>query len=129
RSTDNGSTWSTPIVLNTDTNGRAQWMPSLAVTTFGVVMASWYDRRSTNNNDYQWYGRISRDNGVTWDVDMPVSDVVIPQPLQPDSTIQACYAGDYNYHSADGYTLYMTWTDGRVLINGNPQQDVFFDKE
>ncbi len=128
RSVDNGSTWSTPIRLNTDTGTRAQWMPSLAVTNGGSVMASWYDRRNTSNNDYEWYGNMSRDNGATWQGDMAVSDQIIPQPLQPDSGIQACYAGDYNYHSADGQNLYMTWTDGRVLISGNPQQDVFFDK-
>ncbi len=128
RSVDNGSTWSTPVRLNTDTGTRVQWMPSLAVTNGGSVMASWYDRRDTTNNDYKWYGNMSRDNGATWQGDMPVSDVVITQPLQPDTAVQACYAGDYNYHSADGQNLYMTWTDGRVLINGNPQQDVFFDK-
>src|SRR5207247_1529186 len=71
----------------------------------------------------------SPDNGVTWQGDMPVSDVIIPEPLQPDPSIQACYAGDYNYHTANGQNLYMTWTDGRNLINGNPQQDVYFDKE
>jgi hypothetical protein len=53
---------------------------------------------------------------------------VSPRPLQPDSTIQACYAGDYDYHLGYNNFGYMTWTDGRVLISGNSQQDVFFDK-
>jgi hypothetical protein len=59
---------------------------------------------------------------------MAISDVLIPQPVQPDPFVQACYAGDYNYITANGDTGYDTWTDGRVAINGLPQQDVFFDK-
>ena len=31
RSTDNGSTWSAPLQLNTDTTTRAQWGASLSV--------------------------------------------------------------------------------------------------
>ena len=33
RSTDLGATWSVPLLLNTDVGGRAQWMPSVSVTT------------------------------------------------------------------------------------------------
>src|SRR5439155_11225918 len=58
--------------------------------------------------------------------DEPISTVLIPQPLQPDGNVQACYAGDYNYATAFGNAHYATWTDGRVLVSGNPQQDVFF---
>ena len=29
RSADNGSNWSTPLKLNTDTTTRTQWMPSM----------------------------------------------------------------------------------------------------
>ena len=36
RSTDNGSTWSAPIILNTDATTRAQWAASLAVNTQGM---------------------------------------------------------------------------------------------
>src|SRR5213075_3125864 len=45
RSTDNSSTWSTPMQLNTDTSGRPNWQGSLAVTSGGSVFASWYDGR------------------------------------------------------------------------------------
>jgi hypothetical protein len=59
---------------------------------------------------------------------MQISDVLIPQPQQPDPFVQACYAGDYDYITANGNTGYVTWTDGRVPVNGSSQQDVFFDK-
>jgi hypothetical protein len=132
RSTDHGATWSTPIVLNSDQalgGVQSQWMPSLSVTTAGTVQVAWYDRRNTTNGlNYEYRGRQSLDNGVTWQADSPISGVLIPQPAQPDPNVQSCYAGDYNYHTAFGTTQYATWTDGRVAVFGLPQQDVFFAK-
>jgi hypothetical protein len=102
-------------------------MPSLRVTSSGVVEASWYDRRNTTDGtNYQRFGRISTDNGATWDSDQPISTVLIPQPTQPDPAVQACYAGDYNYTTADANTGFDTWTDGRVSIApAGPVQKVF----
>jgi hypothetical protein len=130
RSTDGGITWApTPVKLNTDATTRAQWMPSLAVTSSGRVVATWYDRRNTATDDYQRFARVSNDNGATWGADEPISDQVIPQPNQADPSIQACYAGDYNYPTAGGNTVFDTWTDGRVSISPNgPQQDVFLER-
>ncbi|HMA33677.1 MAG TPA: sialidase family protein, partial [Chloroflexia bacterium] len=125
RSTDNGTTWGAPVKLNTDTTTRAQWQPSLSVDAQGGVLASWYDRRNTTTYDYEYYGRVSTDNGVTWQADQPISDQIIAQPQQPDPNVVACYAGDYNYHSANGNVALITWTDGRVAINSTNQQDVF----
>ena len=36
-----------------------------------------------------------------------------------------CWEGDYDYHSSFGTTAIGGWTDGRVIISGNSQQDVF----
>jgi Neuraminidase (sialidase) len=97
RSSDNGTTWSVPLKLNTDATTRGQWQPSLAVTPAGQVFVGWYDERNTTlENGYQRFGRLSTDNGLTWQPDSDVSDVVIPKPLQPDPGIQPCYAGDYD---------------------------------
>jgi hypothetical protein len=129
RSLDNGDTWSDSIVLNSDQTAggaREQWMPSLSVTAGGVVQASWYDRRNTVGRDYQVWGIRSLDNGATWLNDAAISDVVIPQPEQPDPFVQLCYAGDYNYVTAFGDANYITWTDGREPVSGHFQQDVFF---
>jgi DNA-binding beta-propeller fold protein YncE len=128
RSTDNGATWSTPLRLNTDSSGKAQWMPSLRVTPSGVVEATWYDRRNTTNGEnYQRFARVSNDNGATWGTDEPLSTEMIPQPTQPDPNVQTCYAGDYNYTTASSTTGFDTWTDGRVSIEpAGPVQKVFF---
>jgi hypothetical protein len=129
RSLDSGDTWSDPIILNSDWSGgsaREQWMPSLSVTVNGEVQVSWYDRRDTIDRSYEVWGIHSHDNGETWLADAPISDVVIPQPEQPDPNVALCYAGDYNYVTAFGDKNYVTWTDGRIPVSGHFQQDVFF---
>jgi hypothetical protein len=137
RSTDNGATWSTPLLLNTDTPGiqyHTQWMPSLSANPSGKVTASWYDRRSVNTAcgsptdpgcNYERYGRQSADNGATWQAsDFAISSSIIPQPQQQDGGVQSCYAGDYDYSTAQGGNAYVTWTDGRRNVNGIQVQDV-----
>jgi len=129
RSDDNGTTWTAPITLNSDaaTGGNhTQWMPSLSATPEGLLVGSWYDRRNTANNSYEFWLIRSSDNGQSWGDDQPVSDVISPQPEQPDPTVQSCYAGDYNYHTATSGNSWVTWTDGRVQVSGHNQQDVFF---
>ena len=147
RSTDNGATWSAPIKLNDDATTRTQWMPSLSVSNqldnntgneVGKVTVSWYDRRSTTGMcrnlpfldhpgcDYERWGVQSADNGATFGANFVISSVIIPQPAQPDPGIVSCYAGDYDYATALRENAYVTWTDGRVVVSGQFQQDVFF---
>jgi hypothetical protein len=75
------------------------------------------------------WSRKSNDNGVTWLLDDMFSDVVSPLPAQPDSGIQATYAGDYDYGSALATKHVTSWVDGRVTISGQSQQDAFTDRE
>ena len=140
RSTDNGTTWSAPLQLNTDAGTHAQFMPSLSETPGGALLAAWFDERNntwTPNGNctpgnvqgcYEWYGRVSLDNGATWQADQAISDAISPLPAQPDANIQPLYVGDYDYNSGNGTNAYTTWIDGRTLIGGVPQQDVYFDK-
>ncbi len=128
RSANGGLTWFDPVQLNTDAGTRAQWMPSIAVTANGKVMVSWYDRRNTDNDDYQRYARISLDNGASWKADEPLSDIIIPQPSQPDPNFNPCYAGDFDGSTASGNIAYTGWTDGRVQIGGESQQDIQADR-
>jgi len=132
RSTNNGSTWSAGIKLNTDSGSRSQWQPSLSVSPTGHVFVSWYDARNTMGTDYERWGRISNDNGATWQADDLISNAISPLPLQPDPNVQSCYAGDYDRSFADsndfGIGFFGAWVDGRVAISGTPQQDVFFNR-
>jgi hypothetical protein len=136
RSTDNGQTFSAPLQLNTDATTRPQWQPNLSVSTDGSVLAVWYDAREsttcTKGNTgvpcYRMWARRSLDNGATWQPDEAFSDVVTPLPNQPDGGIVTEYAGDYDYSSAGSAGHVHTWTDGRVAVNNQSQQNPFFDK-
>ncbi len=132
RSTDNGLTWSAPLQLNTDATTRAQWSPSLSVNTAGNVFVSWNDERNTSTDALERFGRASLNNGTTWGSEMALSDVIFPKPLQPDGNVQTTYVGIYHRsafsNDGNGTFAYHTWTDGRVLVGGSPQEDVFFDK-
>jgi dockerin type I repeat protein len=138
RSTDAGLTWGTPVKLNTDTGTAIQWQPSLAATQAGALFASWYDGREVNGgadlnctagsssqNCYRRWGRVSFDNGATWQPDDMVGRSLTPLPGQPDGGVQPNYQGDYDYHSSLATTIIGGWTDGRNIISGQSQQDVF----
>src|SRR5437016_4050695 len=137
RSTDAGLTWGTPVKLNTDTGTAMQWQPSLTATQGGMLFASWYDGREANggsdlncavgspNPCYRRWGRVSFDNGATWQPNDMVGRALSGLPAQPDGAVPATYEGDYDYHSANGTTAIGGWTDGRTVISGNAQQDVF----
>jgi N-acetylneuraminic acid mutarotase len=139
RSTDGGVTFSAPFLLNTDGGTRPQWQPNLSVSPAGTLLATWYDARESADTDcqygnpgspcYRMFSRKSNDNGVTWLLDDALSDVVSPLPAQPDPGIQPTYAGDYDYGSAVLIKHLTSWTDGRVTISGQSQQDAFTDRE
>jgi hypothetical protein len=147
RSTNNGSTWSTPIKLNTDKDAqfKEQWMPSLSATSGGKITASWYDRRKATSScvnvgdagcNYERVGRQSTTNGATWEPsEITISTGIITQPSQNDPDVVGCYAGDYDYNTAlngpdngGKPAAYVTWTDGRFSISGVPVQSVDFAK-
>lgn len=139
RSTDSGATFSAPFKLNTDATTRPQWQPNLSVSPTGTVFATWYDARDSASTDcvlgnpaspcYKMYSRKSNDNGVSWMPDDALSDVLTPLPAQPDTGIQATYAGDYDYGSAVATKHVTAWTDGRNAISGASQQDAYTDRE
>ncbi len=137
RSTDGGVTFAAPFKLNSDTTTRPQWQVNVSASPNGTVLATWYDGRDSTNcvkgnptvPCYSMWSRKSADNGQTWSADEMLSDVQSPLPGQPDATVQSTYAGDYDYGSATASRHYTSWTDGRVPISNQSQQDVFTDQE
>jgi hypothetical protein len=137
RSTDGGSTFGAPFLLNTDGGTRPQWQPNLSVSPTGTLLATWYDAResadctvgNTGVPCYRMWSRKSNDNGASWLPDDTLSDVVSPLPAQPDPNIVSVYVGDYDYGSAIGAKHVTSWADGRVAINSASQQDAFSDRD
>jgi hypothetical protein len=137
RSTDGGTTFGTPFLLNTDGGTRPQWQPNLSVSPTGTLLATWYDAResadctvgNTGVPCYRMWSRKSNDNGASWLPDDTLSDVVSPLPAQPDPNIVSVYVGDYDYGSAIGAKHVTSWADGRVAINSQSQQDAFTDRD
>jgi hypothetical protein len=137
RSTDGGTTFGTPLKLNTDSTTRPQWQPNLSVSPTGTLLATWYDARESatctkgdpNTPCYRMWSRKSNDNGASWLPDDTLSDVVSPLPGQGDPNIVTGYAGDYDYGSAIAVKHVTSWTDGRVAIGGQSQQDTFTDRD
>ncbi len=137
RSTDGGVTFGAPFKLNSDTTTRPQWQPNISVSPSGTLLATWYDGRESTScvsgnpavPCYRMWSRKSNDNGANWLPDDAFSDVVTPLPAQPDPGIQATYAGDYDYGSALATKHVTAWTDGRVTISGQAQQNAFTDRD
>lgn len=136
RSKDNGATWTTPIKLNSSKNlaFKTQWMPSVSADGNGKVTVSWYDRRKSTakcNNPtdvackYKRIARQSANNGANFGLELSIS-ALQAQPQQQDPGVQACYAGDYDYASTHDGNAFITWTDGRRIVNNVHVQDVEF---
>jgi len=132
RSTNNGSTWSTEMRLNTDATTTDQYFP--AIHTDGTkLITGWYSRENdTANNLLQdYYIRTSPDGGAIWNDPVRVSDV--SSPIQLDPNLATCYHGDYDQAlmSAMGSPV-AQWADDRNLVDTSPlgernDPDVFSD--
>jgi len=112
RSTDRGTTWSSPFRVNNDAlgNGKVQAWPWIAVDDSGRVAITFFDTRNTPNNNTieAWIAR-STDGGLTF-----TNDVLSSQQSptnQPNSDVRY---GDYiNIDSWSGHTV-PVWTDERA---------------
>ena len=117
RSTDNGQTWDTAIVINNDTvlNYTDHFLPVIAVNGQGTITVTWYDRREDPNNiSGRYYMAQSTDQGLTW-TNSPVAS-------QPMNFQRFIYAPPSNPFGLGEYTQVLTtsnytipiWTDGRT---------------
>ena len=118
KSSDAGNSWSTPIVVNDDTNSENhQFYSSIAVNEMGIVFVSWYDQRDNGgNDDTYYYMGFSLDGGVTFEqmnVTSEASDFG-----QIATSNGAIGPGEYNQIITSGNWAIPFWGDGRTN-NGN----------
>ncbi len=116
RSTDQGSTWSSPIRVNQDVPGLGKqhffpWISCDPVT--GNLCVIYYDDRNVSSTDCETWISYSYNAGDTW-TDMKVSDVSFtPTPI---AGLAVDYFGDYLGVNSRNMMAYPVWTDNR---NGN----------
>ncbi len=69
-SSDNGLTWSNPVVLSRSSGvmDEADFLPTLATDGRGNWVVAWYSFENLNSadGDADIFGAVSDDNGVTW---------------------------------------------------------------
>lgn len=126
RSTDYGTTWSTPQRVNNDPTGVVidNFYSAIYVDATGRVVLSWYDRRDDPNNEKaHYYVTESTDGGLTFGENYPASSV------QTDFTTigamnQDFGVGEYNQVLAtpSGYNTIPVWADGRT---GDGNLDIY----
>lgn len=114
RSTNNGTTWSSPIRVNNDAlnNGKDQYYPWCTVDqSNGQLHVVFYDNRNTTADSSGVFMATSTDGGLTFD-NFQVSDANFkPKPI---SGLASGYQGDYiGIAAADG-NAYPFWADDRT---------------
>lgn len=108
KSTDGGTTWSSPIRVNNDVPGKNQFMSSMTVDqATGYVYVIFYDRRNyTGSNLTDVYVAISKDGGNTFS-----NHKINQTSFNPTSTV---FFGDYIGISAHNNKVRPIW----MQLNG-----------
>lgn len=116
RSTDGGTTWSSPVRVNDDpiNNGKDQYFPWCTVDqATGQLMLVFYDSRDVPNNQAEVWMARSLDGGTTFE-NFEVSDA--PHTPAPISGLAGGYAGDYIGVAAHNDIAYPYWGENRTGI-------------
>jgi len=123
-STNQGSTWSSPVVINDDpgTTANHQWHPSIwCDMSSGRLYAKWMDTRDTPTSDSAYiYASYSDDGGITWAPNQQISNqkmrICASGVCNPGS---ANYMGDYDAIISTNNQALMMWTDFRSNNHGS----------
>ncbi|HAS42814.1 MAG TPA: hypothetical protein DCS93_20195 [Microscillaceae bacterium] len=112
RSTNGGTTWSTPTKVNQDPIGNENYFPWIACDPVtGNLSVIFYSDRNVSSSQVEVFVANSRDGGNNWD-DFRVSDVAFtPKPIPGLAT---GYFGDYLGIAARDGIVYPVWTDNRT---------------
>ena len=118
RSTDYGTTWSTPIRINDDATTTDQWMPAISVDKkSGKVFVYWYDSRNdpAGNLLTEMWGSHSTNGGVSFVQNYKISNAQFnPNLMAVGQPGGENYMGDYiGNSSVTSSTSINTFMDAR----------------
>jgi hypothetical protein len=114
KSTNGGTSWSTPVQVNDVTTGM-QRMVEMHINADDTIHVAWLDAR---NSEWDIYYSHSTDGGATFSDDVRITTEGFP--------LTFTRPGDYfTLRSGPTGKLYIVWTDGRK----GTDQDIFFAKQ
>lgn len=117
RSTNGGTSWSTPLNLSNSFSGRTPFMPTVAAFGNAVTISM---AAIDGNDSSSFYQIHSTNNGATWGT----PDLVSVSQTNYKSYTQGEFFGDYNRSLRTTCMSYAAWSDGRN--NSGPK--VFFTR-
>lgn len=116
-STDNGSNWSAPVIVHSDTTNDQFWSWITVDPTTGDVAAMYFDSRDDEKNILvNCYVSLSRDGGETW-ADRRVGDS--ENDLRNNPFAGRVFAGDYSGCDFYNGIVYPSWVDMRHTTSVN----------
>jgi|GEM_PF-1689423 len=106
RSTNGGSTFSSPLVINDNSAGQ-QFFSAVTADGGGIIHASWFDTRNspTDASKYDIYATYSQDGGGTFATNARVTPALI-------DSATASFIGDYSGIAAAAGVAHPVWTNG-----------------
>ena len=121
RSTDGGSTWSSPIRVNDDPGTNAyQWFGTMSIAPNGRIDVVWLDTRDgLGTVNSALYYSFSINGGVTWSVNRRLSGQFDPHVGWP----QQEKMGDYFDMVSTDEEFHLAWA---ATFNG--EQDVYYGR-
>lgn len=119
RSTNGGSTFSSPVVINDDPPGAVQWFGTMSVAPNGRIDVVWIDARENVSQPYtgRLYYSFSTNGGTSWSANEPLTPLF-------DSSLgwpQQNKMGDYFDMQSDNTGANLIYA---ATFNG--EQDVYF---
>jgi hypothetical protein len=120
RSTDGGATFSSPRRINDDPVNHTSWhwFGTISVAPNGRVDSVWLDtRNAANNRDSQLFYSYSKDGGLTWSLNVAVSNSFDPSIGYPNQNKM----GDYITMVSDNGGGNVAYT---ATFNG--EEDIYY---
>lgn len=122
-STDNGTTWSTPKIVHSDTTNDQFWSWIALDPTNGDVAVMYSDSRDDSANILvRTYVSLSTDGGATW-VDRRAGDG--NSDLRNNPFNGNTFAGDYSGCDFRNGIVYPSWVDMRNTASNRADNDVY----